>query len=121
MTRQRRSRQEWVPEDKAFVVIRERDLDRAMCDGLWLGSGYKLALRDRAGVEAHAKRIIDQDYAILRVDLTDLPDSVDSDAPMKRGEWISLPFGTGDHSFLVGHIPASALSDVAMDPGGPVP
>lgn len=121
MTRQRRSRPEWVPTDEAFIVVRECDLRQVMEEGLSLGSGYKLALRDRAGAEAHAERVIEQGYAILRVDLTNLADRIDPGAPMRRGEWITLPFGTGDHSFLVGHIPASELADVTMEPGPPAP
>jgi len=119
MRRRRERRPDWVPTDEAFIVLRERDVQDVMSEGLDLGAGYKVALRDRAGAESHGKRMMEEGWVVLRVDLTDLADRIDPGAPMKRGEWISLPMGTGGHTFLIGHIPASALTGVAVEPDDP--
>ena len=121
MQRPRRLRRpEWKPTDEAFVVLRERDLAQALSEGLSLGAGYKLALRDMAGAQVLADKIFgDAGFAIIRVDMTGLADRVDPGAPVRRGEWVTFPSGIGDHTCLVGEIPASAITDATPELDGP--
>lgn len=106
---------------EAFLILRACDVPAALSEGIISQDGYRVILADADLAAAFGAQIIGPSHAVLRVDLTDLADRIDPDAPPYDMAFISMPPVAGHYTCLRGRIPAHALSEIdpVPAPAGP--